>query len=154
MVMTSGSLGSLMAGALVCGRSTGTPTVKSGAVTMKMTSRTSITSTMGVTLISLMRRRWPVRPKKPASRELCCMMAMAQILGFLIQLSRKYGAELGGEGAQPAGIAAEIVRELVVGDHRRDRRHQAQGGGEESLGDARRHHGEAGVLDRGDRLEA
>jgi hypothetical protein len=40
------------AGARVLGRSTGTPTVNSGAVTMKTISSTSITSTKGVTLIS------------------------------------------------------------------------------------------------------
>ena len=38
--------------ALVFGRSTVTPDVISGAVTMKMMSRTSMTSTSGVTLIS------------------------------------------------------------------------------------------------------
>ena len=37
-----------------CGNSIGTPTVSSGAATMKMMSSTSITSTIGVTLISLM----------------------------------------------------------------------------------------------------
>ena len=51
-VMASGSFGSLIGGAWVCGSSTGTPTVSSGAVTMKTTSSTSITSTSGVTLIS------------------------------------------------------------------------------------------------------
>ena len=39
-------------GAAVFGRSTGTPTVISGAATMKTISSTSITSTSGVTLIS------------------------------------------------------------------------------------------------------
>ena len=39
--------------AWVCGRSIGTPTVSSGADTMKMISNTSMTSTIGVTLISL-----------------------------------------------------------------------------------------------------
>ena len=36
------------------GKSTCTPTVKSGAVTIKIINKTSITSTKGVTLISLM----------------------------------------------------------------------------------------------------
>jgi hypothetical protein len=49
---TSGSSGLVIADALVFGSSTGTPTVSSGAVTMKMTSSTSMTSTIGVTLIS------------------------------------------------------------------------------------------------------
>ena len=52
IVMTRGSFGSVIGGAWVCGRSTGTPTVSSGAATMKTTSRTSMTSTNGVTLIS------------------------------------------------------------------------------------------------------
>ena len=56
MVMTSGSSGLVSVCALVFGRSTGTPTVRSGAVTMKMMSSTSITSTNGVTLISLIGR--------------------------------------------------------------------------------------------------
>jgi hypothetical protein len=53
MVMTRGSSGSCSTSARVCGRSTGMPAVSSGAVTMKTMSRTSITSTIGVTLISL-----------------------------------------------------------------------------------------------------
>ncbi len=49
---SSSSAGSAFAAVL--GSSTGTPTVSKGAATMKMISRTSITSTKGVTLISLM----------------------------------------------------------------------------------------------------
>ena len=52
METTSGSPGSVIGLASVLGKSTGTPTVKSGAVIMKMTSSTSMTSTSGVTLIS------------------------------------------------------------------------------------------------------
>ncbi len=47
----SSSIG--MFGASALGRSTSTPAESSGAVTMKMISRTSMTSTSGVTLISL-----------------------------------------------------------------------------------------------------
>src|SRR5688500_5574337 len=43
--------------ALLSGRSTGTPATSNGAVTMKMMSRTSITSTIGVTLISAIGER-------------------------------------------------------------------------------------------------
>ena len=46
----------VIGGAWVCGRSTGTPTVKSGAATIKTTSSTSMTSTSGVTLISAIGR--------------------------------------------------------------------------------------------------
>ncbi len=52
MVMVSGSVSPEMGAACVLGRSTGTPTVRSGAATMNTMSSTSITSTTGVTLIS------------------------------------------------------------------------------------------------------
>ena len=52
-VMTRGSSASAIALALVLGRSTGTPTVSSGAVIMNTIRSTSMTSTKGVTLISL-----------------------------------------------------------------------------------------------------
>jgi len=63
--ITVGSFGSLIAGAWVCGRSTGTPTVSNGAVTMKTTSNTSITSTSGVTLISDIGRRGLSPDRRP-----------------------------------------------------------------------------------------
>ena len=47
-----GCVSEFMALACVSGRSIGTPTVRSGAATMKMMSSTSMTSTIGVTLIS------------------------------------------------------------------------------------------------------
>src|SRR5471032_632016 len=49
---TSGSSLPPTCWALVLGKSTGTPTCRSGAVIMKITSSTSMTSTMGVTLMS------------------------------------------------------------------------------------------------------
>ena len=45
-------MGCWSSAAVVFGRSSGTPTVNKGAVTMKMISNTSMTSTIGVTLIS------------------------------------------------------------------------------------------------------
>ena len=51
--------------AFACGRFTSTPTLSSGAVTMKMMSSTSITSMYGTTLISdlsLRRLRWIAIP--------------------------------------------------------------------------------------------
>jgi hypothetical protein len=55
--------------ARLSGRSTGTAAVSKGAVTMKMISSTSMTSTSGVTLISAIgvrrprpRREWEARP--------------------------------------------------------------------------------------------
>ena len=66
--MVSGSLSPSSCFASDFGSSIGTPTVSSGAVTMKMMSSTSMTSTIGVTLISLIgrparrRRRPPLLP--------------------------------------------------------------------------------------------
>ena len=54
------------AAAAVFGSSSGTPTVSMGAATMKMIRSTSITSTKGVTLISLIAAARPLRrPRRP-----------------------------------------------------------------------------------------
>src|SRR4051812_36200021 len=56
--------GAVIAGALTFGRSTSTPAFINGAVTMKMISRTSMTSTIGVTLMSAI-AFFPPRPPTP-----------------------------------------------------------------------------------------
>ena len=56
--------------------------------------------------------------------------------------------------AVAGGVARDLAIELVVENHRRNRREQAESGGEQRLRNARRHHGEARVLADGDRLEA
>src|SRR5262244_1717108 len=61
VIMTEWGLGCSRVLSLVLGRLTWTPVWMIGAVTMKITSRTSITSTRGVTLISD-REVW-VRPR-------------------------------------------------------------------------------------------
>ena len=66
-VITSGSSWPTMREASVLGRSTGTPTVNSGAVIMNTTSRTSMTSTIGVTLISLI--GWKRLARRPDRAE-------------------------------------------------------------------------------------
>src|ERR1700687_1835259 len=128
--MTSGSFGSLIGGARVCGNSTGTPTVNSGAVTMKTTSSTSMTSTSGVTLMSDI-GRW-----RPWPLPLAWLTAIG--LRPLVELAREDRAERGGEGLEPARIAVEVGRQLVVGDDGRDRRDEAERGCEQRLGDAGR----------------
>ena len=62
MVITIWPCSSLIALARVSGSSIGTAALSSGAVTMKMISSTSITSTSGVTLISATGARRP-RPR-------------------------------------------------------------------------------------------
>ena len=54
----------------------------------------------------------------------------------LLALARQDGAELAAEIVQPAGEARQAVADLVVGQHRRDGGDQADGGGEQRLGDA------------------
>jgi hypothetical protein len=104
-----------------------------------MISSTSITSTSGVTLISLSapataaavaaavaagrrrrRRRWPTAPSRPAPPGAA-------------------GSRSTGRRRRPrAGrVLAGVGRELVEGDVRGDRRDQADGGGEQGLGDGR-----------------
>src|ERR1051326_7099875 len=73
--------------------------------------------------------------------------------GLLVELTRQNRRELAGERVEPASVTAEIRRELVESDDRGNRGHQAERGREQRFGDARRYHGEAGVLGRGDRLE-
>ena len=53
----------------------GTPTCSSGAATMKMIKSTSITSTMGVTLISLMGAWRRDRRRRPAACGVALMLA-------------------------------------------------------------------------------
>jgi hypothetical protein len=60
-----GCVSAFMAFACVSGRSIGTPTVIIGAATMKMMRRTSMTSTSGVTLISLIALLLPPRRRRP-----------------------------------------------------------------------------------------
>src|SRR3981189_2619791 len=138
----------------VCGRSTGTPTVSSGADTMKMISKTSMTSTIGVTLISLITpwrrcRRLPTAlptvplipiPRSPRSTA-------------LVHLPRQDRGEFVGEALHPVGLFVLLRREFIVKNGRRYGRHEADRGREQGLGDAGRNHGERSILRRGGRPE-
>src|SRR5574343_243380 len=97
------------------GRST-EPVVIIGVATMKMTSRTSMTSMYGTTLISFFRRRW--------------RMALSH-------LALDDVGELFHERLVAGGQTVDVVREAVVGEHGGDRREQADGGGDQRFGDAR-----------------
>ncbi len=67
------------------GRSTVTPTVSSGAVTMNTISSTSITSTNGVTLIAAIgARRWRRESRCGASSGLVIGMASGRLLLLLL----------------------------------------------------------------------
>src|SRR5690606_32115704 len=109
MLTASGFSSCGSARAPVLGRSTGTPTTRSGAVTMKMMSSTSITSTKGVMLISAM--GWRLAPLARGG------WIVAAISGLpVIQAAGEDGRELVHEGLQPVGVAVHVGGELVVGD--------------------------------------
>src|SRR5947207_2752680 len=95
--------------------------VMSGAVTMKITSSTSITSTYGTMLISCIGPR-----RRSAGISLPHRLAMQDV------------RELFHEALEPVADALDVVRVAVIGHDRRDRGEQADGGGDERFGDARR----------------
>src|SRR5579872_5661275 len=102
--------------ARLCGRSTGTPATSSGAVTMKMISSTSITSTSGVMLISDIGGWRPFRGTPPG-------LIMGIESG--LQLARQGRVEAVGEAAQPRLVTIYAMADTIEGDRRRNRREQA-----------------------------
>src|SRR5882757_5014490 len=150
--------------ALVCGRSSGTPTVNSGAETMKMINSTSMTSTIGVTLISAITDALRRPRREPPADEFATFIAMIcrsrcphtlyRLSRPLVDLARQDGRKFICEALQPLRLAVHLGGELVVENRRRDGRDQADRGGKQRLGDAGSHHRQRRVLGRGDRLEA
>ena len=98
------------------------PGFTSGAVTMKITSSTSITSMYGTTLISFIRRRRGTAFDH--HRAGLPLQDVGELLHEALEADRE---------------PVDVVRVAVVGDHRRNRREQADGGGDQRLGDAGRH---------------
>src|SRR4029079_8099000 len=100
--------------AWVCGRSSGPPTASSGADPRKMMSSPSITSTIGVTLISATTGlRRPRRPPPPD--ELATFMPMIERPNCpshytcppsapLVDLTRQDGGKFIGEAFEPLGL--------------------------------------------------
>src|ERR1700760_1735247 len=102
------------------GRSTWMFTVRSGAATMKMMSSTSITSTIGVTLISAMTGLRPPRrrPPPPDPAMLIAMIVHSQRYAWcnsapLVDLTRQDGGELVGEPFQALGLPVHLRDELI-----------------------------------------
>src|SRR5581483_4434270 len=157
--MESGLLSCWSAFAWLCGRLIGTPTVRSGAETMNTINSTSMTSTNGVTLISLMtgRRRRFARPPAAAMFMLPAAIPCPRPIPrspALVDLSRQDRRELVGESLKPLRLPVHLGRELIIENGRRDGGNETDRGCEQSLGDARGDHSERGVLRRGDRLKA
>src|SRR5262245_41161858 len=127
----------------VFGRLTSIPRYISGAVSMKIRSRTSVTSTSGMMLISarVAPMRWP-----PLSGS--CELTVKAIgsghpgWGGLGQRPAEQVPELEREAVHLHGPALHAVDEDVVRDDGGDRRAEAGGRCDERLRDARRDHGE------------
>src|ERR1700674_4115306 len=140
--------------ACVCGRSMGTPTVSKGAATMKMMSSTSITSTMGVTLIWLITGwRCPRCPRDLPPCKVSDAIAVP-LRSALVELARQDRRELVGEAFQPLRLPVHVADELVIENGRRYGGNENDCGGKQRLRDARRHNRQRSVLRGGDGLEA
>src|ERR1700749_479914 len=103
---------------------------------MKMTSSTSITSTNGVTLMSLFCSTWNLG--SPAGPESLAAMDS----GSSVELPRNGVHQFGYKTFRPRAIGGDAGLEVVVADHRRDGREQTDTGGEQGFGDTRRHNRE------------
>src|SRR5262245_35280049 len=131
---------------------------------MKMMSRTSITSTMGVTLISAITDfrplRWPLPPEEPPA--LMPMIWCSPPLPpydtapspALVDLAREDRRKFVREPLQPLGLPVHLRAELIIENCRRNCGDQAYVRGKQGLRDARGHHRQRGVFRRRDGLEA
>src|SRR2546425_7041374 len=142
----------------VFGRRTSMPRVIMGAVTMKMISRTRMTSTRGVTLMS--DSAGPNRPR-PRPGRVIAIASDADLARFDGSRGGAAGLDLGlgdrGESEDEAiDAAAQTARpgqEEVVADDGRDGGEQSGGGGDQRLGDPGRDRREAGGAGDADSLK-
>src|SRR5688572_5151539 len=135
------------------GSLTSTPRCSIGAVTMKMISSTSITSTSGITLISAS----VVETRRPRPRG-APPLGIGRTFGIPQRLLREvpFGdvQKFQGEVVQVRGVPLYLGREVVVGEHRRDRREESGSSRNQRIGDARadgrqvRRAGESDALER------
>src|SRR5882724_370927 len=135
----SGSLSLSSDFACVCGRSSGTPTVSSGAETMKMISSTSMTSTIGVTLISAITGLRRCRRRPAVTPALAPPAPTVQPSSAFVDLPRQDRGEFVGKAFQPLRLLIHLGGELVIENRRRDGGNEADRGREQGLGDAGRH---------------
>src|SRR5580704_1712823 len=156
--MVSGSRSWSSALAWLCGRSSGTPTVSSGAETMNTMSSTSMTSTNGVTLISLITacRRRLCLPVDAALTTGAAMFLPLPVLALhaFVDLPRQDRREFVGEAFEALRLAVHVGLELIIENRRRDGGDETDRGREQRLGDAGRDHCERSVLGGRNRLEA
>src|SRR5271155_1721872 len=114
----------------VLGTETSMPDCSTGAVTMKMTSRTRTTSTSGVMFISASEVRvWPeLAVKATCGLPLHCFL----FGGDFFQAIEQFAGEIVHAGAK----LAQRSGELVVCDHGRNGDQQTSGGGDQGFRDS------------------
>src|SRR5690606_6945483 len=134
----------------VSGRSTSMPCCMSGAVTMKITSSTSITSTNGVTLISELSP--PCPPRRTAAIS-AGRRARARLAADARAARAQVGLELRGEEVDRVAELAQLADVVVVEDRGGNRGEQAHRRRDQRLGDAGRHDGEARAARLADLVE-
>src|SRR5262245_53579024 len=119
------------------GRFTSMPRYIMGAVSMKMSSRTSTTSTRGMMLISAI--DVPIRREpSPAS----ALKAIFTGAGHLVGGAREEVEQVQRESLHLGGPVLHAVHEVVVADDGGNRRAQAERGRDQGLRDTRRHDGQ------------
>src|ERR1700722_1079718 len=138
----------------VFGTETSIPDCSTGAVTMKMMSRTRTTSTSGVMLISESEVR--VCPELAVKATGAGLPLQRVKIGLLVRLQADFFEaveQFAGEVVHAGSKFAQRSSELVVGDHGRNGDQQAGGRGDEGLGDSRRHRPQRGRSFRAQAVE-
>src|SRR5712671_2500324 len=156
-VRKSGLGGRCCCGASAVGRLTEMSTVASGAATMKMMSRTSITSMKGVTLIS-----WTSSSSSlPWSRRtliVCSSLGRRRDrlagAGATIEVAARQPQRLGRGIGELGPVGGDLAGEHIIDDDRGDRRRQPEGGRQQGFGYAGRDHRQIGGLRLRDADEA
>src|SRR3954451_2738946 len=118
---------------------------------MKMIRSTSMTSMNGVTLISCASANSSSSSNPPSAIEApMALLRRARMRAGTdmgaVEIARQQPASRARRAAHPFEIGFGHPRKMVVDDDGGDRRDQADSGGEQRLGDARRDHGEIGGL--------
>src|SRR5581483_5796756 len=128
MVTNTGLSGRGCSDAVDAGRLTPMSTVASGAATMKMINRTSITSINGVTLISCSTSNSSVL--EPDGRRMAIgLLRRSRQRRRMAQLpAADDQQQLRGGVTEQGAIAADHAREMIVDHDRRDRRDKAERG--------------------------
>src|SRR5215831_5714337 len=138
-VMTSRCSSSAALAAPTFGRLTSIPRYIIGAVSMKMRSSTSTTSTSGMMLISASVPRTRPVASAPAS----ALIAILERLRRPHQPALDQVRHLEPEVLHLGGPVPDLADEVVVADDGGNRGDQAEEGGDQGLGDPRRHHRQA-----------